>query len=126
MKIRGKFIDFSPVIKAGISHEEKLIVGHGEHPLIVDSGFTGDMSVPSEILDLLDVEYSGTMPFQLADGKVVWKDLWYGWIVLGKYEYEALFIEGDFLLGMELASDLFSYFLVNFINKKVELEVGEV
>ena len=30
--------------------------------------------------------------------------------------------KGDFLLGMELASDIFSYFLIDFINEKVELE----
>jgi len=121
MKIKGRFIDFSPIIEASISHDRKLIIGQGNYPLVVDSGFTGDISVPPQILDSLDVEYSGTMPFQLADGKVVWKDLWHGWIVLGKYEYEALFIEGDLLLGMELAADIFSYLLVDFEDEIVEM-----
>ena len=35
---------------------------------------------------------------------------------------KAFFIEGDFLLGMDLAFRLFSYFLLDFDNQKVELK----
>ncbi len=124
-KIIGWFLDSEPFIRASISRDQKLLMGKGEYLLVVDSGFTGDISAPDEILDRLDIEYSGTMPFQLADGTIVWKDLWAGEVVLENYEYEALFIEGDFLLGMELASDIFSYFLIDFINEKVELEIRQ-
>lgn len=122
-KINGYFINYSPVIRAGISREGKLRIGKGKYFLIIDSGFTGDISAPPEILDELKLEYAGTMPFQLADGTIVWKDLWAGRILLDDKEYEALFIEGDFLLGMELASDLFSYFSIDFIKKRVTLRL---
>jgi len=122
-KLIGRFVDYSPIIRTSISPQEKLRIGRGSYLLVIDSGFTGDISAPAEILDKLSLEYAGTMPFQLADRTIVWKDLWGGTILLGDDEYEALFIEGDFLLGMELASDLFSYFLIDFIKEKVILQI---
>lgn len=121
-KITGSFTDFSPVLSADIE-DGKLLLGEGKAVLVVDSGFTGDISAPSDILNRLDLAYSGTMPFQLADESVVWKDLWAGKVAIGGYAYDALFIEGDFLLGMELGSAIFSYFLIDFVSAKVELAI---
>jgi predicted aspartyl protease len=125
-KIIGQFVDFNPVVRAGISRNGELIIGRGESLIVIDSGFTGDICAPREILEDLDVQYSGTMPFQLADGSVVWKDLWMGKIALGNNKYEVLFIEGDFLFGMELASNIFSYFLIDFVSNRIEIELKRV
>lgn len=122
-KITGRFIDFSPIIRVGISNDGKFILGKGNYDLIIDSGFTGDISVPKKILNKLEVEYAGTMQFQLADGTVVWKKLWLGSLLCGGNEYEALFIEGDFLLGMELASEVFTFLFIDFVKGKVEVGV---
>ena len=122
MIIKGRLVNKCPVIKTGVAKNGKLILGKGINLIVIDSGFNGDISAPTEVLDQLDLVYSGTMKFQLADGTKVWKDVWDGNVILEDYEYDALFIEGDFLLGMELASDLFSYFLLDFDNQKVELK----
>ena len=123
MKLFGEFIDLAPTIRAGISSDGRLLIGRGRYGLVIDTGFNGDMSAPRGILHSLDLVYSGTMPFQLADGSVKWKHLWQGWIVLGEHEYETIFIEGDFLLGMELSRDLFKHFILDFDLKHVELRV---
>ncbi len=121
--IKGRLVSKCPVIKTGVAKNGKLILGRGINLIVIDSGFNGDISAPTEVLNQLELEYSGTMKFQLADGTKVWKDIWDGTVILEDYEYEAIFIEGDFLLGMELASDLFSYFLLDFDNQKVELKI---
>ncbi|MFH1321895.1 MAG: hypothetical protein ABII90_14745 [Bacteroidota bacterium] len=121
--IIGNFSNYSPVIKAGISRSGKLIFGRGNERIIVDSGFNGDISAPPVVLDRLDLVYSGETQFQLADGSLVWKDLWAGEVILEGNYFEALFIKGDFLLGMELAADLFSQFLINFDNQKIKLKI---
>ena len=121
--IKGRFVNKCPVIKTGVAKSGKLVLGRGRNLIVVDSGFDSDISVPPKVLNLLNREYAGNMPFQLADGTEVWKDLWAGIVVLGDYEHEALFIEGDYLLGMDLTADLFSYFLLDFDNQKVELKV---
>ena len=122
--IKGRMINKTPMVRAGIKHG-KLVIGKGPYFITVDSGFNGDLSVPSVVLDQLDVEYAGTMNFQLADGSIVEKDLWYGDVIIGKLIVDVLMIEGDFLLGMELAEDIFSSFLIDFDNKIVALELRE-
>src|SRR3989337_2647289 len=102
MELFGQFRDLAPIIRAGISSNGRLLIGRGRYGLVIDTGFNGDMSSPRSILQSLDLVYSGTMQFQLADRTIKWKHLWQGWIVLDEHEYETLFIEGDFLLGMEL------------------------
>ncbi|MCH8318880.1 MAG: hypothetical protein IIA88_10385, partial [Bacteroidetes bacterium] len=84
--IKGKFIDNRPVIKTGVTKKGKLVLGRGRNLIVVDSGFNGDISVPPKVLELLDLEYSGTSKFQLADGTEVWKKLWAGIVVLDDYE----------------------------------------
>lgn len=121
-KIHGEFIENSPIIAIDISSDGELIIGRGKYGIVIDSGFTGDISMPKGFLQRLRVEYKGITPFQFADGRIEWKAVWKGYIILNNFAHEAAFIEGDYLLGMELASDIFSYFLIDFINEKVELK----
>lgn len=122
-KVKGRIKeDFSPVIAAGILKDGRLSLGKGDLELLVDTGFNGDISAPSEILNGLDLKYWGAVPIQLADGKVTTQDLWSGTVVLGGLENEALFSEGEFLLGMDLAAELFSYLLIDFQNNTLTLE----
>jgi len=121
--IKGKFVDKSPRIKADITKNGKVALGKGKDFIIVDSGFNGDICAPPEVFDKLDLLYVATTKYQLADGSIVWKDMFAGEVILSKNSYEALFIEGDFLLGMDLASKLFSYFLIDFNTNKVELKI---
>jgi len=120
--IEGEFIDDCPVIKAGASNNGRLVLGKGNELIVVDSGFNGDISIPPELFNKLELEFCGVSKFQLADGSKVWKALWAGEVKLAKDHFVAFFIEGDFLLGMDLASRLFSYFLLDFDNQKVELK----
>ena len=84
--IKGRFFNKCPVIKTGVSKNGKLMLGRGRNLIGVDSGFNGDISLPPKVLDLLDLEYSGTTKCQLADSTEVWKELWSGIVVLDDYE----------------------------------------
>ena len=45
------------------------------------------------------------MDDQLSEGSVSEVDQWFGTIIVGDYEYEALFMQGDSLLGMDFLMD---------------------
>lgn len=84
-----------------MSRDGKLLLGKGKLVLCVDTGFTGDVALPSRVLERLDLDYIGPIDYRLADGSVQPMDQWLGRVVTGNHEYQAVFIEGDSLLGMD-------------------------
>ncbi len=81
-------------------------MGRGPLDICVDTGFTGDLSLPREVLKKLRLRYVGTMDYQLANGRVETIDQHQGIVIAGDYEYEAMFMEGEWLLGMDFIQEV--------------------
>ena len=122
--INGAIIKGSPLIRARITRNGELELGRGRSiSVCVDTGFTGDIALPRRILKQLKRSYAGPMDYQLADGSLATMDLWDGNVVVAGRVYPAVFIEGEFLLGMELIEVIGQKLLFNLDSHKVLLSL---
>jgi hypothetical protein len=94
-------VENSPLLRAGISPDGRLSLNKGRLDICIDTGFSGDFALPASILKRLRLTYAGTMDYQFADGRTATLDQWAGTVVIGGKERDALFMEGDWLLGMD-------------------------
>lgn len=94
------------MIPAGLTQGGKFVLGAGRFSIIVDTGFSGDLALPRPILKRLKLRYAGPIDYQLADGTVQTMDQWAGSVLVDRYEYRALFIEGAWLVGMDFLQDV--------------------
>lgn len=115
MTIRGVIRDQAPVIAGRVDHSGKLCLGgRGPQRFIVDTGFTGAVAVPEEMLSLLDVEHIGYDTFTLATGRDVELPVFLGEVRIGRRRVQTWFIVGDHLIGMEFLGVAFSLFQIDF------------
>ena len=120
--IRGKIVDFVPFFNGYLSGEGVLAIGEkGEFPLTVDTGFSGGIALPEEILEKMGIEFIGYEAFSLATGDIVELPMYLGKVIIGKDEIKTWFIPGDLLLGMEFLSSRWSVLSLNFEDGTVTL-----
>lgn len=85
MTIRGLIRDQAPVIAGRVDSSGKLCLGRrGPQRFILDTGFTGAMAVPEEMLSSLDVEHIGYDTFTLATGQEVELPVFLGEVRIGR------------------------------------------
>jgi predicted aspartyl protease len=123
-RIKGTIKDLMPAfcIKVG---EETGILNLGNDldgtRFVVDTGFTGGVSVSDSILDLLGLDFAGFDTFRLASGEVVELPVYLGYVEVFGQKIKTWFIPGEPLLGMEFLSTVGSTLVLDFRASTVEL-----
>lgn len=103
--VRGEILDLVPSFKGSIGQGGDLVISEsGDFALTVDTGFSGGIALPEEILDGMEGDFFGYDTFTLATGEVVELPMYLGRVILRNRVIQTWFIPGDFLLGMEFLS----------------------
>ena len=107
----------------GSFRKDGILVFHkkGNISFTVDTGFSGGIALPKEILENLKIEFMGYDTFTLATGDEVELPMYYGIVLVNKKKVETWFIPGDSLLGMEFISSIGTILLLDFESKTVQL-----
>ena len=119
--IKGEVADFIPSFNAYINKGSLVVSEDGDFAITVDTGFSGGIAIPLEMLDEMDVEFFGYDTFTLATGDIVELPMFVGRVITGGCEIETWFIPGDSLLGMEFLSTVGSLLCFDFEDELVEL-----
>ena len=120
--LSGFIKDNNPLFNARINNNKCLeFNNNGSIFVTVDTGFIGGIALPKEILSKLSIKFVAYESFILANGSKIRLKVFTGRVVVKKKNVETLFIEGDYLIGMELMSSLADELRVDFKNKKVRL-----
>jgi len=120
--VRGKIKDFVHFFNGFVNEDGVLIIQKDGHlSLTVDTGFSGGIALPEEILDEMDVELIDFGIFRLATGDEVELPVFWGKVLVRDNEIETWFVPGDSLLGMEFLSLAGSVLSLDFEKEEVEL-----
>jgi predicted aspartyl protease len=122
MIISGDIENLTPFFKAGLEERKLVLKEEGDLSLTVDSGFSGGIALPMEILSEMNVRLDFYDTFRLATGEIVELPVFSGRVLIGGREVQTWFIPGDYLLGMEFLSSVGSILILNFKSGKVELK----
>lgn len=100
--VRGEFIENVPCVNVDIGWKQAV----QRSTFVLDTGFTGDLQVSHEIARQLNLEVTGVMRTQIADGKIVNMPTAAAIASMeGIQEYvEVLISEGSPLLGISFLS----------------------
>jgi len=121
--IRGNIVDFVPLFNAYMDDERTLVLDEdGDLFMTVDTGFSGGVALPLNIIEDMDLELATFDTFTLATGEMVELPVFLGKVVIKDYEIETWFIPGDFLLGMEFLYSTGSILFLNFDNDTMKLK----
>ena len=124
MTIQGFIRDQAPVIAGRVDHSGRLCLGRrGLQSFIVDTGFTGALAAPEEMLSSLDVEHVGYDTFTLATDQEVELSVFLGEVRIGRRRVQTWFIAGDNLIGMEFLGAAFPLFEIDFRRGTCALDV---
>ena len=121
-RLRGVIEALVPVFHAHIEDDRVLALGEGgDIPLTVDTGFSGSVALPPELLGRIGAELVDYGVFRLATGDEVELPVYWGKVSIGTAELETWFIPGDSLLGMEFLSLIGSVLTMDLERGVVEL-----
>ncbi len=118
--LKGTFDFYKPILKVNCKNGI-LILGAGKEEIKIDSGFDGCIVAPKEILNKLDLIFVGQRDVYDFQNKKTTKDVFIGKIIVRNQIVDTYFMVGDFLLGMELADDIFKTFKLEFEKQKFTL-----
>ena len=100
--IKGPIIDYVPYFNGEINEDGVLVLHEGGgRSLIVDTGFSGGIALPTELLAKMDLVHEDYGWFMMGTGEAVQLPVFRGRVMLGAEEFETWFIPGDSLIGME-------------------------
>jgi predicted aspartyl protease len=120
--IRGKIEDLVPFFNGYVDDSGTLIIqGDGNLALTVDTGFSGGIALPEEILEEMDIELIDYGTFELATGDEIELPVYWGKVMVKDDEIETWFVPGELLLGMEFLSSLGSRLSFDFGKEEVRL-----
>lgn len=120
--IRGKIEDFIPFFNAYLDEERNLVLAKdGDFSMTIDTGFSGGLALPFDIIEKMGLELADFDTFKLATGEVIELPVFLGKVIIRDYEVETWFIPGDFLLGMEFLSSAGRILSLNFEDETVNL-----
>lgn len=121
--IQGEIEDFVPFFKAYLNEKGSLVLTEdGDFSMTVDTGFSGGIALPSDIIEEMGLELVDFDTFKLATGKVVELPVFLGKVIIRNFELETWFIPGDLLLGMEFLSSTGKILSLNFKDENVKLQ----
>lgn len=120
--MRGKIEDFVPFFNGFVNEDGVLVIQEDGHlSLTVDTGFSGGIALPEEILDEMDAELIDFGIFRLATGDEVELPVFWGKVLVTDNEIETWFIPGDSLLGVEFLSLAGAILKLDFGKKAIKL-----
>ncbi|OFY63405.1 MAG: hypothetical protein A3H98_14245 [Bacteroidetes bacterium RIFCSPLOWO2_02_FULL_36_8] len=120
--ISGNIDDNCPTLTAAISEKKCLVFTiNGRLLFTVDSGFSGGVALPIELLSKLNIRFIGYENYSLADGTIIQLKEYYGIVEIGKEKVLTTFIEGDFLIGIEFMKSIADKLIVDFRKQKITL-----
>ncbi len=101
--MRGTIADLVPAFNGDIDERGALVLHEsGKVPFTIDTGFSGGIAVPSDLLGRMDVKLIDFDVFRLATGISVELPIFWGRVRIGDRSYWTWMIPGDSLVGMEL------------------------
>lgn len=89
--------------------------------MTVDTGFSGGIALPQEIIEQLNLEPAAEATFILATGEKVTLPIYLGQAKIKDTLIETWFVPGDYLLGMDFLSTAGNALLFDFLNETVTL-----
>jgi len=120
--LSGSIEDNCPTVKATINEDKNLVFNKkGGLALTIDTGFSAGIALPKTVLSKLNIRFVGYENYTLADGKSIELEEYYGDVRVGNNKVEAVFIEGDYLIGMEFMTSIADVMTVDFKKEKVAL-----
>ncbi|MBC8185023.1 hypothetical protein H8E88_28350 [candidate division KSB1 bacterium] len=121
--IRGEIEKYVLFFKAYLDYQGNLVLDeNGEFSITIDTGFSGGIALPIEMLDKMKIDQIDYDTFKLATGEIIELPVFIGKAVVKKLVVETWFIPGDFLLGMEFLSSLGKILSMDYDDKTVKLE----
>lgn len=123
-KIKGLIKNFVPTFGVHVDEDVgilKIVDDHDATKFVVDTGFTGGVSVSDDILDLLSLDFVGFEMFRLASGEIVDLPVYLGGVEVFGRKTKTWFIPGEPLLGMEFLSVVGNSLALDFKASTVEL-----
>ncbi len=111
-------------LKSGVLRLKTTPVPKDAAPVLiaVDTGFSGGFSLPEEKLSLLKLNPLGYESYVLANRERVHLPVFQGQVMVGEVTYEARFLPGQPLLGVEFMETAFSSLHIDFGAGKMTLE----
>jgi predicted aspartyl protease len=126
MLIKGNITNFIPVLNGKFDqHKGLFITRDGDISLTVDTGFSGGVALPLDVLEKLNIKLAFYDTFKIATGEVIELPVYVGKATIAEVELETWFIPGDFLLGMEFLSAIASLLSFDFNSEEVSLFAWE-
>ena len=118
----GQIRDSVPYFYASQKKGTLVFQHHGDLAFTVDTGFTGSICIPAQLLRKLDVELVDYGSFRLATGKTVELPIYWGKVKIHNKNFETWFVPGDPLVGMEFLSSFGSQLQLLFKQKLLLLK----
>lgn len=118
---KGEIELLVPIVKARVREGILVLDEGGDLSLTLDTGFSGPIALPDNLLDDIGVELVGFSVFRMANGDQLELPVHWGKVVVGDQEVETWFIPGDSLLGMELLSLIGSEIILDLDGDRFEI-----
>jgi predicted aspartyl protease len=120
--IRGKIEELVPSFTGFVNSDGVLVLQEDSSlSLTVDTGFSGGIALPEDILKGMSVVLIDYEIFRLATGDEVELPVYWGRVIVKGDEIEMWFIPGDMLLGMEFLSTTGTQLSFDFNKEEVKL-----
>ncbi len=120
--ITGKIENLVPSFNGLVDKNGLFVLDNdGDYSLTVDTGFSGGIALPEEILNIMNVKLIDFENFRLATGDEIELPVFWGKVIIKYNEIETWFVPGDSLLGMEFLSSAGSLLSFDFEKKEVKL-----
>lgn len=118
--VQSYFDNFGhPKLKAIVSGSR----GQAEIEALIDTGFDGEITLPSAIGVRLGLELTGIEDFELADGSIGESFVFSGQVTLGERSQEVDIVLADIseaLIGTSLLSNY--QLTIDFVNRTIEIK----
>lgn len=122
MIVRGEIRNHTPTVRARLWRGRILQVGQpGSIAFVVDTGFTGGISVTEGILRRLNLDFIGFDTFTLATGDEVELPMFLGEASVRGRRIETWFVLGENLLGMEFLASAFDHLQVDLRRRQLRM-----
>jgi len=125
--LRGEIRNNIPYFYCSIKKDGTLVLKSDKgQEITADTGFSGTVALPEATLKKMGLKPSTVADFRLADGSLVTLPIYWGWVEMGSEVFDTWFIQGDFLLGMELFSIAGERLIFDLDGGRVRLERSRI
>ncbi|MBI5652274.1 MAG: hypothetical protein HZC40_17800 [Chloroflexi bacterium] len=119
--LSGIITNHTPFISARVKNGRLVFAKRGTIRFVVDTGFTGDLLIPSAIINHLDLKFLAYKTFHLAADQVIALPVYRGEVMFDRAILEVEMTPGDALIGMSLMQAIGSQLILDFDRAQVRL-----